>query len=177
MVGFEPIYWGLEDLRVTINTLPAKFGTQRGIRTHTFRFLRPLPLPIGLFGLWCRHLDSNQRPTGYEPGAAYLWAIAASWYRVVESNHWPSACKADAHTPELTRCGTQSGIRTRSVSNVADFKSAAFHQFRHLGISYGTTGRNRTRILDLEEPCPVHWTTVVYIWPVMKDSNPRPLGS
>lgn len=33
--------------------------------------------------------------------------------------------------PSQTRTGARDGIRTRSVSNVADFKSAAFLQFRH----------------------------------------------
>jgi hypothetical protein len=32
--------------------------------------------------------------------------------------------------------GARGGIRTRSVSNVADFKSAAFHLFRHSRIWY-----------------------------------------
>lgn len=38
------------------------------------------------------------------------------------------------HELEALKLGADGGIRTRSVSNVADFKSAAFHQFRHIRI-------------------------------------------
>ena len=35
--------------------------------------------------------------------------------------------------------GARGGIRTRIVSNVQDFKSCAFHQFRHSGYFYSNT--------------------------------------
>lgn len=48
-------------------------GTEGGIRTHTVRFLRPSPLPVGLPRCeWSGWLDSNQRPLPSEGRALPL---------------------------------------------------------------------------------------------------------
>ncbi len=51
--------------------------------------------------------------------------------------------------------GARGGIRTRSVSNVGDFKSPAFHQFRHSRKKCGAQGEIRTRTLWLLRPLPL----------------------